>query len=309
MYNGIGLSSTRGSATSGFVQSNRSHVRNNRMRNHQRSIAQESKSNNQIVSSTARQRGNTEIQNHEEKRRLENQLLEFRLNLEETRSDLKPEEIDRRVQLEREKHTKRLSEEVNEINTNNSGGGGYRMDSRGYQNCGGSYRQSSRGYQSSNYNSNSDHFKSTPNSHAKVASKEGKNERLRQAFGISKETYVEGSAFDQKLQEEKRRQIQEEKEKKLKIIEKSQRKKERETKRLEKDRRNDSKNVQKKMRGRSKNRRERSRSHYSSRSSSSSSSSSSNNNNLKVWHQSNAPSSLLLSSFFFLSLCYKETDR
>ena len=97
MYNGIGLSTTRGTATSGHVQTNRSHVKNNRIRHQrERNVSQGHQAYNP-VSSAVRERGNTEIQKHEKQRRLENHMLEYRLDLEESRNDLKPEEIDSRV--------------------------------------------------------------------------------------------------------------------------------------------------------------------------------------------------------------------
>ena len=109
MYNGIGLSSVRGMATSGYVQANSSHVRNNRVRRErERNVSQRPPSYNP-VSAVARVKNNEEIQKHERLRRLENSLLEYRFELEEksdSNKDLTPDEIDNRVQKERERRTR-----------------------------------------------------------------------------------------------------------------------------------------------------------------------------------------------------------
>ena len=78
MYNGIGLGSVRGTATSGHVQANRSHVRGSRLRyQREKNVSQRPREFNPI-SSKAREQGNTEIQKHARQRQLENRLLELR---------------------------------------------------------------------------------------------------------------------------------------------------------------------------------------------------------------------------------------
>ena len=112
MYNGIGLTSVRGTATSGHVQANRSHVRNNRVRRQREknvSQGQQHQSYNP-VSATAREKGNIDIQQHDEKRRIENDLLELRLELEESDKKYTDEEIDSKIQKERERRLQQLKD-------------------------------------------------------------------------------------------------------------------------------------------------------------------------------------------------------
>ena len=99
MYNGIGLGSVRGTATSGHVQANRSHVRGSRLRyQRDKNVSQRPREFNP-VSSYAREEGNLEIQRHAEQRSLESRLLELREELEEF--GYRKEEIDQRVEEER----------------------------------------------------------------------------------------------------------------------------------------------------------------------------------------------------------------
>ena len=279
-YNGIGLSSVRGTATSGYVQANRSHVRNNRVRQQrERNVSQRTKAYNP-VSVAARERGNTEIQKHEKLRRLENHLLEYRLDLEENRSDLRQEDIDERVKEEREKQMKRLEEEEKKhenqsINGNDNSqpregprnfnanrGRGYQQNSnnyngRGYRNYDGARGDRDRhlnSQQRRNNNNRGRHTMRTTNSHVDATLKEEENERARQAFGINKDKHVEGAAFDRELQQEKKRLLLERKEKEQKEAEKAKRKLEREQKRREKALRKEGKDkkTNKSSRGRSK---------------------------------------------------------
>ena len=248
MYNGIGLSSVRGTATSGFVQANSSHVRNNRVRRErERNVSQRPPSYNP-VSAVAREKGNREIQKHERLRRLENSLMEYRFELEEN-SKLKDEEIDSRVEKEREKRTKLLEEEESKPKT--SGKEEARFDARKHNNrdrgYGDNYRSSNnnnndnrggnrgygnRGFQgdrgygrSQQYRrNNNNNYRGNTNSHVDATRKEAENKRLADAFGINKEKHVEGQAFDRDLQEQKRKERQEQKEKAQKEADKAKRK-------------------------------------------------------------------------------------
>jgi len=306
MYNGIGLSSVRGTATSGHVQTNRSHVRNNRVRHQrERNVSQRATTYNP-VSAVARERGNKEIQMHERLRRLENSLLEYRLYLEENRIDVEPEDIDSHMQKEREKRLMLLEKE--ESTTNKVGDAEARFASRKHNNrdrgYGGYYNNkntdrlhqgentgggvASRRIDTSNggrairgdrfgrsqyrrSDSRGDRISNT-NSHVDANLKEEENKRLAEAFGINKEKHIEGQAFDRKLQEERRREILEKKEKSQKDAEKANRKIEREKKRKEKALRKEERIKRKKTRGRSRTKRRRYRSYSSSNSSSDSSS-------------------------------------
>ena len=66
MYNGIGLATVRGTATSGHVETNRGHVRAARRRRMtERNAQQDGQDRYNPVSATAREKGNKEIQEHE----------------------------------------------------------------------------------------------------------------------------------------------------------------------------------------------------------------------------------------------------
>ena len=110
MYNGIGLTSVRGTATSGHVQANRGHVRGARYRHQREKNASQRPINYNPVSSSARERGNKEIQKHELLRRLENSLLELREELEESR--FTEEEIEQRLQEERRRQMLQIENET-----------------------------------------------------------------------------------------------------------------------------------------------------------------------------------------------------
>ena len=84
MYNGIGLQTVRGTATSGHVQANRSHVRGSRLRRQREMNASSAPKPYQPVSSLAREKGNADIQKHMRKRELENRLLVLREDLRST---------------------------------------------------------------------------------------------------------------------------------------------------------------------------------------------------------------------------------
>ena len=96
------------------MQTNRGHVRGSRLRRQQqRNATHDSNGNNAYnpVSASARERGNKEIQKHEQRRRLENRLLEFQEELESSgRYDDDPKEIDRLVQQARERELKFIQE-------------------------------------------------------------------------------------------------------------------------------------------------------------------------------------------------------
>jgi hypothetical protein len=123
MYNGIGLASVRGTATSGHVQSNAGHVRNSSRRNRTYRNANDGRDENRsgrgggrgyfdaggnnnerhaLLTNEALREGASSLALHEKKRRLEVRLMELRDQLEER--GWKDEEIEKEIQLEREKH-------------------------------------------------------------------------------------------------------------------------------------------------------------------------------------------------------------
>uniref|UniRef100_A0A7S2LU52 CWF21 domain-containing protein n=1 Tax=Leptocylindrus danicus TaxID=163516 RepID=A0A7S2LU52_9STRA len=101
MYNGIGLTTVRGTATSGHVQSNRSYVRPSQERwtTRQRQNHQTSTSNTTTTSLSATRRPNAKLLEHQRRRELENKVLEYRLSLENRRGELtlKQKEVEERV--------------------------------------------------------------------------------------------------------------------------------------------------------------------------------------------------------------------
>ena len=111
-YNGIGLASVRGSATSGHVQANQGHVRAQRRRRQIERNAQESGGSKRYnpVSASAREKGNQEIQDHERRRQIENQLLVLRDDLEES-GNFTEAQIEDRIQAERERQMQKFQQE------------------------------------------------------------------------------------------------------------------------------------------------------------------------------------------------------
>jgi serine/arginine repetitive matrix protein 2 len=209
MYNGIGLSSVRGSSTSGHVQTNRGHVGASRLRRQQQRNAQDSgQQKYNPVPSAARKQGNTDIQKHEERRRIENQLLELQEEMEDG-GQLNDEEIEERIGRERKRLMQRLEDKANSKphfnnnNNNNREARGQRWD-----------RQKTAGNH---------------------VLKKQQNDRLGSALGIQQDAHVEGQAFDRELQDQKKaerqakmdkeRKAAEEEEKKRKKVEKAEAKK------------------------------------------------------------------------------------
>lgn len=95
MYNGVGVSTARGTGTNGYVQKNLSHIR------HKKELYDYSKENNTKAPHQTRL-PNPEILEHERKRSVEVKCLEFRDQLE-AKADLLPEDVDRRVNELRQK--------------------------------------------------------------------------------------------------------------------------------------------------------------------------------------------------------------
>ena len=118
MYNGVGLTSVRGTATSGHIQTNRSHVRASDVRRktqvnaHQSSTdahprhSQKNLNTKQKSSSILSKQDSDRLK----KRHIEQQLLELRERLEDGRI-LSAEEIDLRVQRERDRLIQLLNKE------------------------------------------------------------------------------------------------------------------------------------------------------------------------------------------------------
>ena len=111
-YNGIGLASVRGTATSGHVQGNRSYVKPSRVRlATERNAEAGSRDRDQMKLLKAKLGTNDDIIEHQMLRQVEMQLLEFREHLERRkvgkkmkkgeRKDDRKDDIDQQVEKER----------------------------------------------------------------------------------------------------------------------------------------------------------------------------------------------------------------
>ncbi|KAL3777070.1 hypothetical protein ACHAWO_011636 [Cyclotella atomus] len=317
MYNGIGLSSVRGTATSGHVQANAGHVRNSR-HHHARtagvfdptSRGRSANSSAPLLTAEAIKDGQSSLALHEKKRRLEVRLLELRDRLEER--GWRDEEIEREITKERKGTLDRWAREQEEekrlvIRDAEKEGGDKDDQEQGIDESAEdasapsrdgrdnhSYRDNYRGDYDRDRGRYQGHRYSDPrgrggrggnNAQQQQMFQEERNERLRDAFGISEKHHKEGAAFDRELIDSKRREKQQREEQNAKAKRKAERqqiRKEREEAKLK--RREDRKREReeeggkkaKRGRGRSRSRSASSdsRSSYSSSSGSSSSSSS-----------------------------------
>jgi len=261
MYNGVGLSTVRGTATSGHVQKNRSHVRAARRRQQEDRHRGKGPPSTSVVSASAREQGNREIQQHNRARELENRLLILREDLEE--DGVAEDEIEKRIQEERQLVTARWKEEeeAEAINTaeeqrrterNESeipeegeeiddpvhlqvsremavG----RRDNRTCFNCG-LPGHIARHCTQPRQNRRAARLSASTNSHMERERKREANVVVAKAFGIDREQYKEGVAFDQELQKRKKAEKQAAAaaaaEKEAKKIEKQRRKEEKASK-------------------------------------------------------------------------------
>ena len=115
MYNGIGLTTARGSGTSGYVQSNKFHRERSRLQRddfHSQDLKtihdREKKRRGDDVS---KREGNRGILEHNEKRKIEVTLIAFRDKLEDDLGEGKEEDIERKVNEERARLTRKMKED------------------------------------------------------------------------------------------------------------------------------------------------------------------------------------------------------
>ncbi|KAL3791520.1 hypothetical protein HJC23_011551, partial [Cyclotella cryptica] len=308
MYNGIGLSTVRGTATSGHVQRNAGHVRNS-SRNHRSRTAgwfdgetsERNRGSASLLTAEALQDGASSLALHEKKRQLEVRLLELRDRLEQRGWD--DSKIENEVGRERRQTLDRWAkeEEARKRLSHAGAGGGDQIESKSGEDNGEgakvAHLESTRGYddrgqgrfrQHSRHSESNRRGKGGKNAQQQRALQEERNEKLRDAFGISEKHHKEGAAFDRELIESKRREKQLRNEQTAKAERKAARQKIREEKHLAKLERREERRGKKRTDGVEKHgtkesgkikRRSRSRSEsstsssYSSRSRSSSSSS------------------------------------
>ena len=183
MYNGIGLTTARGSGTSGYVQSNKFHRQQSRLKREQfedlKKIHQGHKGGKEGIS---KREGNADILEHNKKRKIEVRLVEFRDALEEE-GKLSENEIESKVKDERERLLRKMKQEDEE-------------------------HEQRRGFKRNRDMENEE------NTHEIAERQRQKMANLRTAFGISRDDDEkrEGEAFDRELQQ----QLKEEKQRKRK---------------------------------------------------------------------------------------------
>jgi serine/arginine repetitive matrix protein 2 len=187
MYNGIGLTTTRGSATSGYVQRNTGHIKPEFFRNKlDRNRA--SGRGNGFDHGTEQKIRNQDLLEHNRKHAVEAKVFELQ---EELRDKGIPEEdIQQRCQSLRERLTAANSAVAVSATSSTA--------VTSYQNRSGGYR----GGQPRDRPRNNQRY---TDSHEISLRKEEENARVKAAFGIG-DDYVPGSAFDPEVQERRRQQ-------------------------------------------------------------------------------------------------------
>lgn len=117
MYNGIGLSTARGSGTNGYVQRNFAQTKNRTAKSQQMSeklLKQEERKSSNV---TATRKPNGEILLHEKKRKVESKCFEYRVELEDEEMYTE-EDIDEKVEKRREQLLKDLEKQIVEEKNN-----------------------------------------------------------------------------------------------------------------------------------------------------------------------------------------------
>jgi serine/arginine repetitive matrix protein 2 len=219
MYNGIGLSTVRGTATSGHVQRNASHVHASRRRTQTSRHVAGHRTGPQLVSAAAQSRGNREIQDHADRRGLENRLLVLR------------EEWEARGVAEAEIVARLATERAASVASRNESAEATESvvlspDTRS------SVRSGVPGHLTRACRRDA---VATTNTHVQKQAKAVENERLAAAFGISHVRHQEGAAFDRELQQAKKQERLARLEEERRVIEKAARKREKELRKAQKE--------------------------------------------------------------------------
>ena len=170
MYNGIGLSTVRGSATSGHIQKNLSHISRSRLNSR---LAQNRGTDLKDHKVGRDRPTDPKIADHMRKRAIEVQLVMLREDLEE--EGIASEEIERRVEEARAKEEKALPE--GDLDNDWANGRGKRKYVR----------------------------ENTTDTHLTRARQEAQTSRARKAFGLEVD-YPEGASFDKELQEKRKQE-------------------------------------------------------------------------------------------------------
>ena len=233
MYNGIGLTTARGSGTSGYVQSNKFHRERSRLQRddfHSQDLKtihdREKKRRGDDVS---KREGNRGILEHNEKRKIEVTLIAFRDKLEDDLGEGKEEDIERKVNEERARLTRKMKEDQE------------RQSQREEEE-----ENNRRGFKRKNFNRGG----KEEETHEVAERQRRKMANLRQAFGISREDDErrEGEAFDRELQREMREEKQRKRKDEILRREKEMAKRRKEEKKEEKRRRKERKKEEKVLR-------------------------------------------------------------
>lgn len=218
MYNGIGLASVRGTATSGHVQQNAGHVRNARRQQTRTSSVFNHDSSERrsttapLLTAEALQDGASSLALHEKKRQLEVRLLELRDRLEERGWD--ENRIESEVERERGQTLDRWAREEDDRKRRETPVGGEQNkliagEAQGETNGGGEqthntrrdrdpwdHRNYDRGHGRHHHHQDSDYRrkgKGGKNAHQQQVFKDERNKKLRDAFSISEQRHKEGT--------------------------------------------------------------------------------------------------------------------
>ena len=171
MYNGIGLTTARGSATSGHVTKNLTYIKPEFFRNKlSQNQGQGRPHQDEKTKALAHKKGNQDILEHNEKRSIEAKIFEFQEKLLE--QGMPEDQVEAKVQSERERLT-------NASRRNSKGRDG----------------SASKG--------------SRTDTHAIAAQKSRELDRTKNAFGI-RNGYQEGNSFDPELMKVERQKQKEE---------------------------------------------------------------------------------------------------
>ncbi|RKP15510.1 hypothetical protein BJ684DRAFT_4017, partial [Piptocephalis cylindrospora] len=170
MYNGIGLSTPRGSGTNGYVQRSAAFINRQRQDRRSEDVLREAERTEALFERESQQGPDLDILLHEKKRTIELKCMELQDELEE-RGALGEEEVEERVQAMRE----RLIAELKE---------GEERGQAGIVRQGGPLK--------------------VHQVHERKAAKAQELKQLNRAFRMDS-AYVEGQAFDREFQEEAKR--------------------------------------------------------------------------------------------------------
>eukprot|EP00003_Mantamonas_plastica_P027935 TRINITY_DN6141_c0_g1_i3.p1 TRINITY_DN6141_c0_g1~~TRINITY_DN6141_c0_g1_i3.p1 ORF type:complete len:374 (-),score=97.09 TRINITY_DN6141_c0_g1_i3:72-1151(-) len=248
-YNGVGLSTPRGSGTSGYIQSNKAAIRN------KRKPIRKTKETFDIRKTPQMRQANKELVIYNKKREIEVELVRLRDAMEE-KGTMTEDEMDDKIDSLRATKLALLESELQMAEQQGS------LSALDQKTVSG-WKAEDKVQERQNANHQS---------HERDNIKEAMNARVAQAFGINREQHKWGQAFDEEIQAKKKLERQEIAKERKKQYELERKEEEKRRKAYEKEQRKAAKDHG--YKGRSSKRRSRSRSRSSSSSRSRSRSSS-----------------------------------